>query len=98
MSTLTLTFFEALQAAGVPDEKARATVESLDSVTEKQRTSLDNVIEKQRVDLSRELATKADLERVRAEMTRIEANLIKWLVGVGIGAVITLYGLLKVSA
>jgi hypothetical protein len=64
MSDLALTFFEALQAAGVPHD--------------------------------RELATRGDVEKIRAEITKVEANLIKWLSGIGIATVLTLYGLLKV--
>ncbi|MDR1848668.1 MAG: hypothetical protein LBQ75_01360 [Zoogloeaceae bacterium] len=96
MSELTFTFFEALQAAGVPDDKAKATVESL-----------NQAIDTRYAIHARELATRGDIEKVRADMEKIraelsteiikiEANLIKWLVGVGIAAVITLYGLLKI--
>jgi len=81
MSTLTFTFFEALQAAGVPIEKAKATVESL-----------DNVIEKQSTNLSRDLATKADLEKVRTEIEKIRTEIapLKWITGVMAAGIISI--------
>jgi len=101
MTDLTFTFFEALQAAGVPDDRAKATVEALNQnidnryAVHARELATRGDVEKVRVDVEK---VRTEIEKIRAEVIKIEANLIKWLVGVGIGAVITLYGLLKVSA
>jgi hypothetical protein len=57
----TLKFVERLKAAGVPEEQAKAEVEAL-------TTALNETI------AERELATKTDLEAIKAD-------LIKWMAG-----------------
>jgi hypothetical protein len=75
-----------LKASGFTDAQAEA-------VTRAIRASQD-------FDLS-DLAAKSDLaevrleiERVRLEMATLEARLIKWVIGVGVAAVIALTGVI----
>lgn len=68
MSTMIVEVYEALKSAGAPEDKARAAASVLaDSVPAK-------------ADLN-QLATKADLTDVRAEMHAVKADLLKWVIG-----------------
>jgi hypothetical protein len=77
MSDLTFTFFEALQAAGVPTEKAKETVETLNQ-------SINQAIDNRYAIHARELATRGDLEKLRGELKteiasiRTEIAPLKW--------------------
>ncbi|MDR1063192.1 MAG: hypothetical protein LBL48_04555 [Azoarcus sp.] len=80
-----LEIYNAFKAAGVPDEPARAAVESINKAID-YRYSLH----------SQQLATQADIEKVHAEIAKVrveiaksEANIIKW----NIGAIIATAGL-----
>jgi hypothetical protein len=77
-----LEIYSAFKAAGVPDESARAAVESINKAID-ERYALH----------SRQLATQGDIEKVRAEIEKVraeigkvEVNLIKWNVGAIIAA------------
>ena len=69
----TLRFANRLKAAGVPQEQAEAEAEALSEVLE------TNV---------KDLASKQDIEVLRAEMrtemAETKADLIRWVVGVGV--------------
>ncbi|MFA6921671.1 MAG: hypothetical protein WC216_07480 [Gallionella sp.] len=69
----TLRFANRLKAAGVPQQHAEAEAEALSEVLE------TNV---------RDLASKIDIELLRAEMrtdlAETKADLIRWVVGVGV--------------
>ena len=67
--------YTAFRDMGVSEEKARAAVESINKAID-QRYSIH----------SQQLATQGDIEKVRAEIARAEANLIKWNVGAIIAA------------
>jgi|TergutMp193P3_1026864.scaffolds.fasta_scaffold322294_1 hypothetical protein len=84
MADLTFTFFEALQAAGVPQDKAKAVIETL-----------NQAIDSRYAIHARELATRGDIEKVRADMAILKFDLIKWIVGTGASAIVILYGLIR---
>ncbi|MDR1227579.1 MAG: hypothetical protein LBK55_00920 [Azoarcus sp.] len=80
-----LEIYNAFKAAGVPDEPARAAVESINKAID-YRYSLH----------SQQLATQADIEKVHAEIAKVlaeiarsESNIIKW----NIGAIVATAGL-----
>ena len=89
-----LEIYDALQSAGVPADKARHAVESINKAID-QRYSLH----------AQQLATRGDVETVRAdlekakgalatEIARTEANLVKWLVGTALVIVGTIAALI----
>jgi demethoxyubiquinone hydroxylase (CLK1/Coq7/Cat5 family) len=76
-----LEIYNAFQAAGVPDEKAKAAVEAI-----------NKTIDSRYAIHARELATRGDVEKVRADVEKFrgelkadiantKAELIKWYVG-----------------
>jgi len=78
-----LAIYGVFRDAGIEDEKARAIAETLNKAFE------------QSIDL-KQLATKGDTERlrleiekVRAEVARVEANIVKWI----FGSIVTAAGL-----
>jgi len=80
VSDLTLTFFEALQAAGVPQDKAKQTVEALNQALNSS---------------SKELATKTDLAKIEIKIEAVKNEMLKWYVGIALAqifAVIYLVG------
>ncbi|MDR0529115.1 MAG: hypothetical protein LBG69_05850 [Zoogloeaceae bacterium] len=96
MSSVTLDFFEALQSAGVAPEKARTAAQSLDREFEQRCATQKQEIEQQYAIHAKELATKGDVEKVRADvekvragMAELEARIIKW----NLGAIIAASGL-----
>ncbi|GHU43634.1 hypothetical protein AGMMS50289_10390 [Betaproteobacteria bacterium] len=79
-----LQVYQALIAAGAPEEAAKNAAESI-----------NRAIDSRYAIHAKELATRGDIEQIRAdlektkgelrtEIARIEANLIKWLVGTGL--------------
>lgn len=89
-----LEIYDALQAAGVPNDKARSAVESINKAID-QRYSLH----------AQQLATRGDVEQVRADLEKskgqltariaeTEANLVKWLVGTALVTVGTIAALI----
>ena len=82
-----LEVYDALQSAGVTPEKAKAAVESINREIDK-RYNLH----------AAQLATRGDLEQARGdlktEMAKIEANLIKWLVGTALVTISTMAALI----
>lgn len=64
-----LEIYDALQSAGVPAEKARAAVESINKEIDR-RYALH----------AAQLATRGDVEQVKAEIAKTESNLVKWLI------------------
>lgn len=85
MSTMIVEVYEALKAAGAPEDKAQAAASVLaDSFPAKE-------------DLS-QLATKADLADVRAEMHAIKADLLKWVIGaIGFQIIVTLGAIVSLA-
>jgi len=83
-----LVIYDAFREAGVEEIKAKAIAASLNANF---KTAINEAIE-QRVDV-KQLATKADLkievEKVRAEIARVEANIVKWI----FGSIVTAAGL-----
>ena len=89
-----LEIYDALQSAGVSAEKAKSAVESINKAID-QRYALH----------AQQLATRGDVEQVRAdlekakgsltaEIVRTEANLVKWLVGTALVTVGTIAALI----
>jgi demethoxyubiquinone hydroxylase (CLK1/Coq7/Cat5 family) len=70
--------YDAFKSAGLSDEKAHAVVDSIKK-TINEHYALH----------SQQLATQGDVEKVRAEIAKAEANIIKW----NIGAIIATAGL-----
>lgn len=64
-----LEIYDALQSAGVSSEKAKAAVESINKEIDR-RYALH----------AAQLATRGDVEPVKAEIAKVESNLVKWLV------------------
>ncbi len=64
-----LEIYDALQSAGVPPEKAKAAVESINKEIDRRYTLH-----------SAQLATRGDVEQVKVEIAKVESNLVKWLV------------------
>ncbi|MDR0528026.1 MAG: hypothetical protein LBG69_00175 [Zoogloeaceae bacterium] len=88
---MSITILEAFQSAGIEQEKAKAVAESINQAIDN-RYSIH----------SRTLATQGDIEKVRADVEKLatkiaetETRLLKWLVGVGVAIVITLYSILN---
>ncbi|MDR2366281.1 MAG: hypothetical protein LBD68_10615 [Zoogloeaceae bacterium] len=65
-----LEIYEAFQAAGIPNDKAKSAVEAINKAIDA-RYSIH----------ARELATRGDVEKMRADMAEMEARIIKWNVG-----------------
>jgi len=63
-----LAIYEAFREAGIEEKPAKTLAATLNKAME------------QSIDL-KQVATKNDIEQLRAEIARIEANVIKWLVG-----------------
>ncbi|MDR0528242.1 MAG: hypothetical protein LBG69_01310 [Zoogloeaceae bacterium] len=68
MSTLALNFFEALQAANVPQDKARAAAEPLDREFERRYAAQKQEIEQQCAAQARETISRAEMEKMRGEL------------------------------
>jgi hypothetical protein len=98
MTDITFVFLEALQAAGVPQDKAKTAIETL-----------NQAIDSRYAIHARELATRGDVEKVRVDMekmraelaTKIEASrhdILRWYVTGLIGQTIAIgYFILKIS-
>lgn len=78
MTTMIAEIYDALVEAGASQEKARKAAEAI--------VASENV-EREIAALRHETATKADLRDV-------ELRLIKWVIGVGVAAVLALGGLM----
>ena len=80
----TLKAYETLTAAKMPDEQARALVSIVQDLQEARLA---------------EVATKQDLEILRAEqkadLSEVKSSLIRWMFGFFIGQVAVLAGLIK---
>ena len=80
-----LAIYDAFRKAGVEEEKAQAIAANLNANF---NTTINKAIE-QNVDL-KQLATKSDIEQLRfetkADIARVEANIIKWMFGAIIAA------------
>ena len=79
MNALTQTFdslgyFERLKEAGVPEPQARVQADALRQQTEAQRAALQSALDRYDEASRRDLATRADLERVKYD-------LLKWQIG-----------------
>ncbi|MDR0528980.1 MAG: hypothetical protein LBG69_05145 [Zoogloeaceae bacterium] len=78
MSTLALTFFEALQAANVPQDKAKAAAESLDREFEQRYAAQKQEFEQQCAIQARESVSRAEMEKMRGELaTKADLYAIK---------------------
>ncbi|MBF0620954.1 MAG: DUF1640 domain-containing protein [Magnetococcales bacterium] len=81
----TLKYVEALKAAGITEEQAKAQAEALKEVQASQL---------------QELATKADVEGVklelRHEMTTLKVEIIKWMIGLLMGQTALLIAAVKI--
>ncbi|MCL2344928.1 MAG: hypothetical protein FWC58_03630 [Desulfobulbus sp.] len=71
-----LEIYEAFIGVGVPNEKAKAVVESINKEIDR-RYNLH----------AAQLATKGDIAAVRADPAEAKAEIIKWTVGAMFGAV-----------
>lgn len=89
-----LEIYDALQSAGVSAEKAKSVVESINKAID-QRYALH----------AQQLATRGDVEIVRADLEKAkgelnariattEANLVKWLVGTALVTISTIAALI----
>ncbi|MDR2032292.1 MAG: hypothetical protein LBP86_08610 [Azoarcus sp.] len=76
--SMEIEIYDAFKSAGLSDEKAHAVVDSIKK-TINEHYALH----------SQQLATQGDVEKVRAEIAKAEANIIKW----NIGAIIATAGL-----
>ena len=84
----TLSYFEKLKAAGVPDEQAKVQAEAMRQQVEAQRIALQTALDKYDEASRKELATKGDvqdvrleIEKVRAEVEKVKYDLLKWQIG-----------------
>jgi uncharacterized small protein (DUF1192 family) len=75
MTSLSITFFEVLQEAGVTAPRAKEAVETL-----------EKAIDSHYAVHSRELATRGDMEKMwgelKAEIASTKAELLKWYIGI----------------
>ncbi|MDR1662233.1 MAG: hypothetical protein LBR95_07415 [Azoarcus sp.] len=84
-----LEIYSAFKAAGVPDENARAVIESINKTIDQryalhsQQLAAQGDVEKVRIDVAQ---VRTEVEKVRTEIAKTEANLIKWNVGAIIAA------------
>lgn len=65
-----LGYFEKLKAAGVPEEQARVQAEAMRQQAEEQRIALQKALDKYDETSRRDLATKADLEKVKYDLLK----------------------------
>ncbi|GHT97164.1 hypothetical protein AGMMS49545_23700 [Betaproteobacteria bacterium] len=65
-----LQVYEALVAAGAPKEAAKDAAESI-----------NKAIDNRYAIHSKELATRGDIEQVRAEVEKTKNDIIKWVIG-----------------
>jgi hypothetical protein len=80
MTTLNIELLDALKKAGVDEETARAAAKSVLSVDQ-----LDQLVTK--ADL------KAELADLKAKLAELKVDLIKWIAGLIIGAVVAMTGI-----
>jgi peptidoglycan hydrolase CwlO-like protein len=93
-----LEIYEAFQAAGIPNDKAKGAVEAINKAID-QRYNLHSKqlatqgdVEQVRAEVEK---VRAEVEKVRTEIARTEANLIKWLVGTGLVIIGTIAALIS---
>ncbi len=86
-------FMQRLKKANFTDEQAEILAKETEEL-------FSNVIEQVKVEFDhKDLATKGDIReselRLQKEIALIEAKLIKWILGTGIGSILAIAGLLK---
>lgn len=82
MTTLTfdtLGYAKKLEAAGFTRQQAEVQAEILREHAEAQNAAVRNILDSR----DKDIATKADIERVRADMKSLELRLLKWQLGIG---------------
>jgi hypothetical protein len=105
MTDITFAFLEALQAAGVPQDKAKTAIETLNQAIDSRyaiharELATRGDVEKVRADVEK---VRVDMEKMRAELaTKIEASrhdILRWYVTGLIGQTIAIgYFILKIS-
>jgi IMP dehydrogenase/GMP reductase len=84
-----MTFFDALQAAGVPQDKAKDAAEKIDQ-------SFKQAFDSQSIIHAKTLATKEDIAQVRTDMEKMRGELkaeiapLKWGITVSTAGIIAL--------
>ena len=111
MTTVTfdaLGYFEKLKAAGFTEEQAKAQATALREQTETQAAALQKALDKYDEASRKDLATKGDLQDVRAELqdVRIElkeeiANtkheILKWVMGIALAQTVVIVAVIGVA-
>jgi uncharacterized coiled-coil DUF342 family protein len=104
-NSMELEIYEAFQAAGIPNDKAKGAVEAITKAID-QRYNLHSKqlatqgdVEKVRAEVEKVRAevekVRVEVEKVRVEIAKIEANLVKWLVGTGLVIIGTIAALIS---
>ena len=104
----TLGYFQKLKAAGVPEEQAQIQADALRLQSEAQAAALQKALDKYDAVSRKGLATKGDLQDVRAELqdVRIElkeeiANtkheILKWVMGIALAQTVVIVAVIGVA-
>lgn len=90
-----LGYFQKLKAAGMPEEQAQVQADALRLQSEAQAAALRETLDKYDAASRKELATKGDIQDVRAELQNVRAELkqeladakheiLKWVLGIAL--------------